>query len=285
MASLLPPELLTMIFRKVDTKTLHALLFSSATFNTIAEPILYEDVVLRPSNERLPCPIASFLGSLVTGGLYRRKHIKHLSIFADDHWGYHGHLAIVLRVLPNLLSFRLEDEKDVFSFVVDTDRESGRLPGRALTSLRVGWASICPPVDFAWLRPLVNTIRTLSSPYTECAITKYAPILSNITCWELRGDSRSLDEIGRQPLLAAVQSTRVRCIRFIRQSWACSVDLPTQLFNVLPTLQCIELYARDEISDTCWCFYRDGGPAVRVWWLCGPGEEWKTDWQSNVKTN
>lgn len=282
MASLLPPELLTMIFKEVDTKTLHALLFSSAAFNTVAEPILYEDVVLRPSKERLPCPIASFLGGLVTG-LYRRKYVKHLSIFADDHWAYHGHLAIVLRDLPNLLSFRLEDEQNLFSFIVDT--EWGRLPRRALTSLRVGRASTCPPVNFAWLRPLLNTIRTLSSPYTEYAVTKYPLILSNITCWELRGDSQSLDDIGRRPLLAAVQSTRVRCIRFIRQSWACSVDLLARLFHALPTLECIELCARDEFSDTCWRFYRDGGPAVRVWWLCDPGEEWKTDWQSNVKTD
>lgn len=75
MASSLPPELLTMIFKEVDTKTLHALLFSTTTFNTIVEPILYEDVVLRPSDRCLMCPITSFLGSLDTGILSLRSDV------------------------------------------------------------------------------------------------------------------------------------------------------------------------------------------------------------------
>lgn len=273
-------ELLISIFQEADTKSLHSLLFVSAMFYSIAEPLLYQHVVLRAARQRLPCQIASFLGSLRGEGSRRCQYVRHLSIFVDDHWPFHDSLTFILRVCSNLQSFHVEDGSS-FRFEI-TRILSGLSRSLPLAALRVEQV-ICSPLELNWSKSLLNGVHALSTPYTEQSIVRYAPLMPHITCWELRGDLQPLDSISRPDTLAALRSTHVECLRFARQSWVCSEDFAHRLFEELPGLQCIELFARDPMEVSCWRLYREcKGRARRSWWLCNPGDEWKSDWQHNV---
>lgn len=269
------------IFQEADAQTWHTLIFVSTAFKCIAEPLLYRCVKLRSSKQRLPCPVASFLNSMRHAGVHRRQYVQHLSIFVNDHSLFHDSLAFILQACPNILSFHLGD---VNSFCFEITRIASRLsPALQLAALRVEGMT-CSRRELYWSKSLFKGVRSISTPFVERAIVRYAPLMPNITCWELRGDLQPLDKTNRPETVAALLSTRIECLRFVRGSWACSEDFAHRLFAAIPSLQCIELCARNPSEVTCWRLYRgSGGKGVRVWWLCNPGEEWKTDWRHNVE--
>lgn len=280
MAPRLAIELLISIFQEANAQTLHTLLFVSTIFHSIAEPLHYHHVVLRPSKQRSVCPVASLVGSLRREGVRRCQYVQHFSIFVDNHWRFHDSLAFILRACPNLLSVHLEDDNS-FRFEI-TRITSGLSPPLPLAALRVGQVP-GSPLELDWSRSWLKGVHALSAPFAERAIVRYASLMPNITCWELRGDLQPLDKISRPETVAALRSTPIECLRFIRQSWACSEDFGHRLFAELPSLQCIELCTRDSSEDTCWRLYRGCGSRThRVWWSCNPGDEWKSDWQRNI---
>ncbi|KAF4586437.1 hypothetical protein AB1N83_010604 [Pleurotus pulmonarius] len=113
-----PVELLSMIFKFVsNTSTLLSLLLSSRTLHSIAEPILYDDVVLRLLQPILDSSFHRFLKQI---DRHRAALVRHLTIDIEMPTGTEAHAdwvmsypadieSLLLKLTPKLRSFTLTD--------------------------------------------------------------------------------------------------------------------------------------------------------------------------------
>ena len=107
-------------------------------------------------------------------------------------------------------------------------------------------------------------------------------MVPNIDCWELYGDALTLDELNSHRLVnAALASTRVRCLRFVRRIYACDGHFVTRLFDSIAHLRCVEFVFMS--SDVSGRVYReDISKVVSVRWFCKEGQWWQHDWEHDV---
>lgn len=293
MRASIPHDVLVSIFHWADRSTLRALSLASTECLTIADPLLYQRVELCR-----PIFVDRILYSICARGGYRACFVTHLVIIADTCWPALSSISVLLERLRNLHSFVFSHpavrnislrfppplpttlRKLQVPHLVLLDRQSGV---GTITHLRIGDTAYCPNRSARRSCSLFQNIEVLSSGCTLRSIVRFAPMMKNLDCWELNGDGLALDGVNssRQVILA-IASTRVRCLRFIRHSYACERSFLVDLFNSIPRLECIEFTHRSLGHGNR--FYREAmSKAVSVKWLCEDGQWWQHDWQKDVQ--
>ncbi|KAG5223257.1 hypothetical protein IMY05_C1151002700 [Salix suchowensis] len=217
----IPHDTLASIFQWANQSTLRALSLTSSQFLIIADPLLYQHVELR-----CPMLVDIFKNSIYARGGHRARFVKHLSA---------EHVTAPPTPLPITL------HKLQVSHLILLDR----LCVSAVTHLRIDDGSYYPSRSARRSSSLLQNLRVLSSGCTLRSIVRLAPMVPNIDCWELNGDGLALDELnsGRQ-VIKALASTRVRCLRFVRRSYACKQSFLNELFTSIAHLGCIEFAPR-----------------------------------------
>lgn len=289
----IPHDTLASIFQWANQSTLRALSLTSSQFLIIADPLLYQHVELR-----CPMLVDIFKNSIYARGGHRARFVKHLVIRAEFCWTtlILSSISLLLEKLGNLHSFifshpRVQNmslrlppplpitlHKLQVSHLILLDR----LCVSAVTHLRIDDGSYYPSRSARRSSSLLQNLRVLSSGCTLRSIVRLAPMVPNIDCWELNGDGLALDELnsGRQ-VIKALASTRVRCLRFVRRSYACKQSFLNELFTSIAHLGCIEFAPRSTGHGIR--VYRGAiNKAISVQWVCKEGQWWQHDWEKDV---
>lgn len=292
MRATIPQDVLVSIFQWTDRTMLQALSLASSHFLALADLFLYRRVTIRR-----PTSVDMFQSSISACGGYRARFVKHLVIAADLDWPSLSSIGLLLQRLGNLhtfiflhpavqnIAFRLPPPLPItlrrlqVPHLVLLDRLSGI---GAITHLRVENASYYPTRSAKRSSLLLQNIQVLSSGCTLRSIIHFAPMVPNIDCWELYGDGLTLDELNSHRLVnAALASTRVRCLRFVRRSYACDRHFVAHLFDSIAQLRCVEFVFMS--SDVGGRVYReDVNKVVSVRWFCMEGQWWQHDWEQDV---
>ncbi|KAF9488580.1 hypothetical protein BDN71DRAFT_1512936 [Pleurotus eryngii] len=297
MTRAIPVEILSIIFREANSDALMALLLTSRTFRAVAEPHLYAIVTLRH-----PRAVDVFQAAICGLGEYRAAYAKELSIVARQDWSPASTTDISLLLCKlvylkaftfshpaaHLLPFRLPPRihahlQDIeIPHLVLFDRLSNI---SSVKHLRISDNSYIPSRSAQRSIALLDNLKVLSSGLTTRSILHFATALPTVDCWELRGDALLLDELTKSTeIIAALASTKVRCLRFIRCSLVCNNDFAWNLFHMLPNLKCVE-FSRGPGTRLGRRLYRDMPEYTLVpvlWIYKAAGEEWQHDWERDT---
>ncbi|KAG9218461.1 hypothetical protein CCMSSC00406_0010040 [Pleurotus cornucopiae] len=297
MTGAIPVEILSIIFREANYDALMALLLTSRTFRAVAEPHLYAIVTLHH-----PRAVGVFQAAFCGLGEYRAAYVKELSIVARHDWppaSTAGISSLLCKLIflkaftfshpaAHLLPFRLPPR--IYAHLQDIEIPHLVLFDRlsnisSIRRLRISDNTYVPSRSAQRSIALLDNLQVLSSGLTTRSILRFATALPAVDCWELRGDALLLDELTQSTqIIAALTSTKVRCLRFIRRSFLCNRDFARNIFHMLPNLKCVE-FSRGPGSRMGMRLYRDTSkytPVLVFWNYEAAGEEWQHDWERDA---
>lgn len=291
----IPADILSIIFQAVDYDALLVLMLASRAFRAIAERLLYTAVELHRSRA-----LQDFRKTIALRK-YRASFVNHLSVLAQNDWSPASTTTALSSLLDKLVNLK------TFTFSHPAVHTlSFRLPPRILsplkaievphlllfdrlstapsiTHLRISDNSYIPSRSAQRSIALLENLSVLSCGLTTGSIIRFASALSRIDCWEFHGDALLLDQLTRSPaIMTALASTRVRCLRFIRRSFACNHDFAPNLFLMLRDVECVEFSTGSGFGRR---LYRDKSRhiTVPVRWACQVGNEWQHNWERDAE--